>query len=242
MSLKSLAAGSKCPPLKDGSLRLYSMRFCPFAERTRLVLAHHNIPHEVVNVDLFNKPDWFLAKNPLGAVPVLEQGTSIVYESGICNEFLDEVYGKQSLLTTDPDERARQKILMERFAKINTPFYAVIRQSGTEREQGMQEVHKVLDIFEQELTANFFGGDQVKLIDFHLWPFFERFPMILQLTGSDLLPSARFPKLTAWVARLRGGEVPAVKTATLGTDLHLKFMNSGYLKGEQPDYNVGLEK
>lgn len=74
--------------------------------------------HEVVNVNLKQKPEWFLEKNPLGLVPVLEQGDNIIYESPICDEYLDEVYGKQSLLTSEPFERARQKILVERFNKV----------------------------------------------------------------------------------------------------------------------------
>lgn len=75
--------------------------------------------HEVVNVNLKNSPDWFSKKNPLAMVPVLEQGDKIVYESAICNEYLDEMYGKQALLTAEPYDRARQKILMERFSKVN---------------------------------------------------------------------------------------------------------------------------
>ena len=35
--------GAKCPELKHGLLRVYSMRFCPYAQRTRLVLAAKQI-------------------------------------------------------------------------------------------------------------------------------------------------------------------------------------------------------
>lgn len=44
MSLKHLGPGSQLPPLRPGKLRLYSMVFCPFAQRSRLVLAAKNIP------------------------------------------------------------------------------------------------------------------------------------------------------------------------------------------------------
>ncbi len=43
-ALKHLKSGSQYPPLKENQLRLYSMRFCPFARRSRLVLAAKNIP------------------------------------------------------------------------------------------------------------------------------------------------------------------------------------------------------
>ena len=44
MSLKHLETGSAFPNHEKGVLRLYSMRFCPYAERPRLVLAAKNIP------------------------------------------------------------------------------------------------------------------------------------------------------------------------------------------------------
>ncbi len=43
-ALKHLKAGSECPPLKENELRLYSMRFCPYVRRSKLVLAAKNIP------------------------------------------------------------------------------------------------------------------------------------------------------------------------------------------------------
>ncbi|CAH3195019.1 unnamed protein product, partial [Porites evermanni] len=51
--------GSEKPPLKGDRLRLYSMRFCPFAQRARLVLAAKGINYECVNINLKDKPDWF---------------------------------------------------------------------------------------------------------------------------------------------------------------------------------------
>uniref|UniRef100_A0A3Q1ERT0 Glutathione S-transferase omega 1 n=1 Tax=Acanthochromis polyacanthus TaxID=80966 RepID=A0A3Q1ERT0_9TELE len=77
-----------------------SMRFCPFAQRARLVLAAKGINHETVNINLKEKPDWFLAKNPLGLVPVLETSAGeIIYESPITCDYLDEVYAGKKLFT-----------------------------------------------------------------------------------------------------------------------------------------------
>ena len=64
------------------------------------------------------KPDWFLDRNPLGLVPVLEKDGKIVYESSVCNDYLDAVYPDKPLLQNDPYKRARDQMLQERFGKV----------------------------------------------------------------------------------------------------------------------------
>ena len=36
------------------------VRFCPYAQRTILTLLAKQVPFEVVNINLKNKPEWFL--------------------------------------------------------------------------------------------------------------------------------------------------------------------------------------
>jgi glutathione S-transferase len=38
---------------------------CPFAARSRLALAEANADYEEVEIDLQNKPDWYLKLNPV---------------------------------------------------------------------------------------------------------------------------------------------------------------------------------
>ncbi|KAK4820929.1 hypothetical protein QYF61_008650 [Mycteria americana] len=120
---RSLGKGSAAPgPVPEGVIRLYSMRFCPFAQRTRLVLRAKGISHEVININLKNKPDWFFEKNPFGLVPVLETSKGqLIYESPITCEYLDEAFPGKKLMPSDPYERAFQKMLLEHFSKI-TPI------------------------------------------------------------------------------------------------------------------------
>jgi glutathione S-transferase len=43
-------------------------------------------------VNLKNKPDWFLERNPLGQTPVIEYKGHYIYESPICDEFLEDAF------------------------------------------------------------------------------------------------------------------------------------------------------
>uniref|UniRef100_A0A8C5IMC3 Glutathione S-transferase omega n=1 Tax=Junco hyemalis TaxID=40217 RepID=A0A8C5IMC3_JUNHY len=122
---RSLGKGSAAPgPVPAGLIRLYSMRFCPYAQRTRLVLRAKGISHEVININLKNKPDWYFEKNPSGLVPVLETSKGqLIWESPITCEYLDEAFPGKKLMPSDPYERACQKMLLEDFSKITSLLF-----------------------------------------------------------------------------------------------------------------------
>jgi len=49
------------------------------------VLAAKGIEYECVNINLKDKPEWFLEINPLGKVPTIEMPDGkVIYESAIC--------------------------------------------------------------------------------------------------------------------------------------------------------------
>lgn len=123
-------SGSPLPTFaNDGKLSLFSMRFCPFAQRAHLVLDAKNIPYNVTNIHLKAKPEWFTQKSPLGKVPALElpeaPGEPLIESLVIC-DFLDEKYPENQLSAKDPLQRARDKILIERFNAFITPFYRIM--------------------------------------------------------------------------------------------------------------------
>lgn len=72
--------------------------------------------HEVVNVNTWEKPEWFKHKNPKELVPVLEKDDKIVYESIIASEYLDAVYPeKTQMMPEDPYQRAQDAMLLDHF-------------------------------------------------------------------------------------------------------------------------------
>lgn len=78
------------------------------------------IRHDIVNINLRDKPDWFLEKNPLGQVPTLETSAGeVIYESPITCEYLDEMYPEKKLLPDKPFGKAEHKMLLEKFSKVS---------------------------------------------------------------------------------------------------------------------------
>src|SRR3990170_6456544 len=96
-------------------IRLYDFALSPRVRKVRIVLAEKGLRYERVPVDLFKgeqrKPE-FLALNPNGKVPTLQDDGTVVYESTVIMEYLNDKYPDPPLLPADPGARARARILM----------------------------------------------------------------------------------------------------------------------------------
>ncbi|ELK04976.1 glutathione S-transferase omega-1 [Pteropus alecto] len=203
-SARSLEKGSAPPgPVPEGLIRLYSMRFCPYAQRTRLVLKAKGIRHEIININLKNKPEWFFKKNPFGLVPVLENSKGqLVCDSAIICEYLDEAYPGKKLLPEDPYEKACQKMSFELFSKVPSLEGSYIRNKNKEDCSGIkEELRKEFSKLEEVLTnkkTTFFGGNSLSMIDYLIWPWFE---CLEALELSECVDHT--PKLKLWMAAMR---------------------------------------
>src|SRR6201996_8245624 len=71
-------------------LTLISHKLCPYVQRAVIALAEKNVPFERIDIDLANKPDWFLKISPLGKTPVLAVGDRAIFESAVILEYLEE--------------------------------------------------------------------------------------------------------------------------------------------------------
>lgn len=242
MSEHALRQGNALVPAARDLLRLYSMRLCPFAQRTRLVLVHKNIPHEVVNINLKYKPSWFLEKNPVGLVPVIEYKGDVICESSICDEFLDEHYDQSALLPDSSFKRAHSKLLMHNFDKTVVPgFYGMLSRYPEKREKALEKLFSAFQTYEttlQNQKTRYFQGNACGMADFHFWPWFERIPAIEQLNGREFMPKETYPALNQWVQNME--ELEAVKQTKLPVDWHLQFIFS--LKQRDPQYDIGLQE
>eukprot|EP00058_Branchiostoma_floridae_P012248 XP_002597736.1 hypothetical protein BRAFLDRAFT_217360 [Branchiostoma floridae] len=228
----NLLTGSAAPdPPAPGVLRLISMRFCPYAHRTILALTAKGIEYETVNVCTVNKPEWFFSINPLAKVPTLQHDGKVVYESLVCNEYVDRVFPGRKLLPEEPLEKAR-------IGMLQAIWDAKVSFQKCEYRQTKQDLLDIIKVFkegmsylEKEVTSKtFFGGEEPGFLDYSLWPWFERLPVLE-------LEEAEFPKLFAWQAAMR--DRPEVKMHAKDTPTHLQYLMSR--KQGNPDPDAGLQ-
>ncbi len=76
---------------------LYSFRRCPYAMRARLALAYAQVPVEIREIELGDKPAEMLAISPKGTVPVLQ-----LADGTVIDESLDVM--RRALDQYDPEE------------------------------------------------------------------------------------------------------------------------------------------
>ncbi|XP_034105045.1 pyrimidodiazepine synthase isoform X1 [Drosophila albomicans] len=245
--LKHFKKGSIKPTLpEDDVLRFYSMRFCPFSHRVALLLAAKQLPHHKVYIDLIEKPEWYTEYSPLGKVPALQlthvAGQPALVESLIIAAYLDEQYPQRPLFSQDPLQKALDKILIERFAGVVSAVYPVLTCNPNAPPDALQNFEKALDVFEQELIkrgTRYFGGEQIGIVDYMIWPWFERFPSLKYNTEQGYeLDAKRFQNLLKWRELLAQDET--VKATATDVQLHVKFQQSK-LQGK-PNYDIAFQQ
>jgi len=109
-------------------LTLYDAARCPYCDRVRIALAEKGIEHEVVAIDLGDRPAWLYEKNPFGKVPVIEEDTFVLAESAVIMDYLEERYPEPALLPADPAARGLARMEVFRFEKqLGDDYYAYRR-------------------------------------------------------------------------------------------------------------------
>jgi glutathione S-transferase len=238
LNTKTYAKGSTFPAYQNDKVRLFNMRFCPYAQRACLALAAKDIPFEVVNIHLAQKPEWYLEKiNPLGKVPSIQLNDKVLYESLICSEWADDHFGgNRKLLPQDHYERAKQKMLVEQLSKLGSSLYPLYRNS--QDETCRKNVHEGIQLHEDALKDNYFAGKECGWIDYMIWPFIERLEAVALMTNGQVgVTKEKYPKLAAYMERMK--QRPEVKAIYRTPEEHASFFKSAFTDGV-PNYDIGL--
>ena len=185
-------------------ITLFSARACPFAHRTRLVLAEKRLDFELVEIDLQDKPAWFNTVSNYGKVPALQHGQVRVVESAIVNEYLEEVFREPALLPKAPGERATARIWIDYANTRFVPAWGALLRGQTDAERSSARI-SLLESLEYIETQGlqktsgdgpYWFGSNPSLVDLSFYPWFERWAALEHYRGT--LPIVKFERLRRW--------------------------------------------
>ncbi|MGV4793501.1 glutathione S-transferase N-terminal domain-containing protein [Rhizobium sp. F40D2] len=175
------------------SLTLISHHLCPYVQRAAIALLEKGVPFERINIDLANKPEWFLKISPLGKVPLLrieaeDSSQAVLFESSVICEYLEETQAGATLHPADPLTRARHRGWMEFGSSVLSDLWGY--------ETAQDELQ--LDVKRKALTAKFatlegalgdgpyFAGSSFSLVDAVFAPVFRYFDLFDTLGDSGI--------------------------------------------------------
>jgi glutathione S-transferase len=196
-------------------IKLYDFKSSPNCQRVKVVLAEKNLPYEIVPIDLRaqeQKTPDYLKMNPYGKVPVLTDDGTVLYESCIINEYLEEKYPTPALLPKDPGQKAKARILVDYgMAHFDVPYQKLRMELMKDaKEQNAQTVasakadlKKLLQRLEDEIGDKQYLMGDFSLVDADLLPRFTR------LEGFGVLPDPSLPRLGKYLERMKAR--PSVK-------------------------------
>ena len=192
-------------------IKLYDFLSCPYGQKVRIVLAEKALTYDLVNVDLTQhenrKPD-FQRLNPLGRVPVLVDDDTVIYDSTIINEYLDDEYPEPPLLPAIGSSAMRSRArLFEDFADTTfTPpvgqlIAEVSKPEGDRDQSRIQRYHQIieraLDYLNHELQGNNFLAGEFSVADIAFAPRM----LVLGEIGIDVAGNNR-GNIDAWLKRM----------------------------------------
>ncbi|GJQ70877.1 GstO2 [Trypoxylus dichotomus] len=235
---KHFATESTYPPKEDGILRVYSMNLCPYAERARIILLAKKLRHEIVNIDLKQKPLWYLKLNPQAKVPALDIGSEILVESLDICDYLDEAYPEPPLYPQDPQAKARDKELIKKFDNVIGEYYAAVRSiQNKSLAEYAEALLSLLEEYENELSTRgtFFGGKEPGMVDYMIWPWAERAGVIDLTYGQKIpIPENKISRIRTWCESMK--KLDAIKATIISKERHYNMMKL-YVSGEPIDYD-----
>jgi glutathione S-transferase len=140
---------------------------------------------------LKNKPKDLLELNPYGKVPVLVDGSGVIYESAIINEYLDEKFSELPLLPKNTLQRAKARIWID---FLNSRVHPAASDITHDREpdRARQRLQQYLSTLDSEMTGKQFIVGDYSLADVSFIPFYAR------RQRYDASIDKNFPNLKRW--------------------------------------------
>lgn len=201
-------------PSRSASLVLVSHALCPYVQRAAIVLAEKGLPFERRDIDLANKPGWFLEVSPLGKTPVLLVDGAPIFESAVICEYLEDT-ALPRLHPQDAVRRAQHRAWMEfSSALLNAIGGFYNAPDETTLKARTADIRARLGQVEAELRdVPYFAGPAFGMVDAAFAPVFRYFDTFDRIGDFDFWNGV--PKVQRWREALavRPSVVDAVSPA-----------------------------
>lgn len=181
----------------SNKFKLISHKLCPYVQRAVIALTEKGIAFERIDIDLGNKPDWFLAVSPLSKTPVLQVGDKAIFESAVILEYLEENQSNP-LHPADPLARADHRAWIEFSSAVLGDIWgletakdeAIFRGKASALEQKFARLELRL------IGQPWFDGEKFSLVDAVFAPAFRYFDVIDQIGDFGIFTGK--PKIERW--------------------------------------------
>ena len=168
-------------------MRLHYHPLSTYSRRVRIALIEKQIPCELVVVDMAarkHREPSYLALNPYGRVPTLEQDGFLLYESTAILSYLEAMHPAPPLVPADAKGRARVDMHMKlsdlqmsrQSGTIIFPkrFLPKERWNAAAMAEAKAEIERHLAILDQQLAGKtYLIAEQFTLADICYLPFLE---------------------------------------------------------------------
>jgi len=199
-------------------IKLYNFPKSGHAHRIELMLSLLNLPTELVFVDLAkgeHKQPAFLALNPFGQVPVIDDNGTVIADSNAILVYLAKKYDNGTWLPEEPEAAARVQRWLSvaagplafgpAAARLVTVFGAAFNT-----DEVIGRAHTLLKVIDAELAkAPFLTGSEPTIADVANYSYIAHAP-----AGNVSLEP--YANVRSWLARIEAlpGFVPMPRTAT----------------------------
>ena len=175
-------------------MTLYSGTTDPFSQRCRIVLFEKGMDFQVIDVDMFNKPEDLAVVNPYNRVPVLVERDLVLYEANIINEYIDERFPHPQLMPADPVMRARARLFLHRFENelfchIDAIEHAAQKIADKARHAVRDNLTQIAPVFAKQ---KYMLGDEFSMLDVAIAPLLWRLDHYGIHLDKDAMPLMKY--------------------------------------------------
>ncbi len=197
------------------AIKLYASFRSANCERVKIALQEKGLAYEIVPLDLRKKDQKrpeFLKLNPYGKVPVIDDGGTVLFESCVINEYLEEKYPRPPLMPKDPRGRGRMRNLVDYGLYFTHVAFRSLRDEMLKEggnpdlalvEKSREVLRELLRYLDQELEGKDYFLGELSLADIDLTTRF------LSLECYGAVPAPSLPRLARWMDRMK--ERPSVQ-------------------------------